>query len=134
MNAGGLNYQIEHHLFPTLPRHNLRKVAAAVQALCEKHGLVYEHCGFASGESAHARPQDSALPRWKSCSVHAHGASQYAFIRTLCLFPELSCILYYQARARCCSGSRALPPPHVTCRCRRQLLPDEVSLAECCQQ
>ena len=23
---GGLNYQIEHHLFPTMPRHNLSKV------------------------------------------------------------------------------------------------------------
>ena len=23
---GGLNYQIEHHLFPTMPRHNLKKV------------------------------------------------------------------------------------------------------------
>jgi acyl-lipid Delta6-acetylenase / acyl-lipid (9-3)-desaturase len=48
-HAGGLNYQIEHHLFPTLPRHNLRKVAAAVQQLCEKHGLAYEHCSMAAG-------------------------------------------------------------------------------------
>ena len=24
---GGLNYQIEHHLFPSMPRHNLRKAA-----------------------------------------------------------------------------------------------------------
>uniref|UniRef100_A0A914MK60 Fatty acid desaturase domain-containing protein n=1 Tax=Meloidogyne incognita TaxID=6306 RepID=A0A914MK60_MELIC len=23
---GGLNYQIEHHLFPTMPRHNLKKM------------------------------------------------------------------------------------------------------------
>jgi acyl-lipid Delta6-acetylenase / acyl-lipid (9-3)-desaturase len=44
-----LNYQIEHHLFPTLPRHNLCKVAAAVRQLCEKHGLAYEHCGMATG-------------------------------------------------------------------------------------
>ena len=47
--AGGLNYQIEHHLFPTLPRHNLAKVQAAVQELCSKHGLVYESCGIAAG-------------------------------------------------------------------------------------
>jgi fatty acid desaturase len=47
--TGGLNYQIEHHLFPTLPRHNLCKVAAAVRQLCEKHGLAYEHCGMATG-------------------------------------------------------------------------------------
>jgi len=47
--TGGLNYQIEHHLFPTLPRHNLAKVRQAVQTLCEKHGLVYESCGMATG-------------------------------------------------------------------------------------
>ena len=47
--AGGLNYQIEHHLFPTLPRHNLAKVRAAVEELCRKHGLAYESCGMAAG-------------------------------------------------------------------------------------
>ena len=41
---GGLNYQIEHHLFPTMPRHNLRKAQVAVKALCAKHGLPYEEC------------------------------------------------------------------------------------------
>ena len=48
-SAGGLNYQIEHHLFPTLPRHNLSKVQQKVQQLCEKHGLHYENCGMAAG-------------------------------------------------------------------------------------
>jgi len=47
--VGGLNYQIEHHLFPTLPRHNLAKVRAAVEELCRKHGLAYESCGMAAG-------------------------------------------------------------------------------------
>lgn len=47
--TGGLNYQIEHHLFPTLPRHNLAKIQKRVQGLCEKHGLVYESCGMAVG-------------------------------------------------------------------------------------
>ncbi|XP_034501461.1 fatty acid desaturase 3 isoform X4 [Ailuropoda melanoleuca] len=40
--SGHLNFQIEHHLFPTMPRHNYRKVAPLVQALCAKHGLSYE--------------------------------------------------------------------------------------------
>jgi fatty acid desaturase len=40
--TGGLNRQIEHHLFPTLPRHNLRKAQKRVYALCSKHGLYYE--------------------------------------------------------------------------------------------
>eukprot|EP00897_Mesotaenium_endlicherianum_P008768 jgi/Mesen1/791/ME000110S_11058 len=38
---GGLQYQIEHHLFPRLPRHNLRQVTTKVQALCKKHNLPY---------------------------------------------------------------------------------------------
>ncbi|KAL3692131.1 hypothetical protein R1sor_005782 [Riccia sorocarpa] len=40
--SGGLNWQIEHHLFPTMPRHNLGKVAPHVKALCAKHGLEYQ--------------------------------------------------------------------------------------------
>jgi len=40
--TGHLNFQIEHHLFPTMPRHNLYKVAPRVKALCEKHGHKYE--------------------------------------------------------------------------------------------
>nr|XP_030689814.1 fatty acid desaturase 3 isoform X1 [Globicephala melas] len=40
--SGHLNFQIEHHLFPTMPRHNYRRVAPLVKALCAKHGLSYE--------------------------------------------------------------------------------------------
>ncbi|KAF6103267.1 fatty acid desaturase 3 [Phyllostomus discolor] len=40
--SGHLNFQIEHHLFPAMPRHNYHRVAPLVQALCAKHGLVYE--------------------------------------------------------------------------------------------
>lgn len=47
--AGGLNFQIEHHLFPSLPRHNLGKVSKRVRELCEKHGLTYESCGMVKG-------------------------------------------------------------------------------------
>lgn len=47
--TGGLNYQIEHHLFPTLPRHNLGKVKEAIMELCTKHGLVYESVGMGTG-------------------------------------------------------------------------------------
>ena len=32
---GGLNYQIEHHLFPTMPRCNLRKVRPLVMEFCK---------------------------------------------------------------------------------------------------
>ncbi|XP_061318056.1 acyl-CoA (8-3)-desaturase-like [Pezoporus flaviventris] len=40
--TGHLNFQIEHHLFPTMPRHNYCKVAPLVKALCEKHGIEYK--------------------------------------------------------------------------------------------
>ena len=36
-----LNFQIEHHLFPEIPRRNLRKISARVQAFCKRHDLPY---------------------------------------------------------------------------------------------
>jgi fatty acid desaturase len=38
---GGLNYQIEHHLFPSMPRRNLRRSQPLVAAFCQQHGLPY---------------------------------------------------------------------------------------------
>jgi fatty acid desaturase len=38
---GGLNYQIEHHLFPSMPRPNLKKAQPLVRAHCAKHGISY---------------------------------------------------------------------------------------------
>lgn len=40
--TGHLNFQIEHHLFPTMPRHNLYKIQPHVRALCAKHGIPYK--------------------------------------------------------------------------------------------
>jgi len=38
---GGLNYQVEHHLFPSMPRPHLHKAAALVRAHCAEHRLPY---------------------------------------------------------------------------------------------
>jgi len=38
---GGLNYQIEHHLFPSMPRPNLRRAQPIVRAFCHEHGIPY---------------------------------------------------------------------------------------------
>ena len=38
---GGLNYQIEHHLFPSMPRPNLRRSQALIRAFCDQHGVSY---------------------------------------------------------------------------------------------
>lgn len=40
--TGHLNFQIEHHLFPTMPRHNLYKMTPYVKELCAKHGVPYK--------------------------------------------------------------------------------------------
>ncbi|WP_199513802.1 fatty acid desaturase family protein [Nucisporomicrobium flavum] len=46
---GGLNYQIEHHLFPSMPRPNLRRAQPIVREFCAEHGLPYCETGlFAS--------------------------------------------------------------------------------------
>jgi fatty acid desaturase len=46
---GGLNYQIEHHLFPNMPRPNLRHAQPLVRAFCQQHGLPYTEASlFAS--------------------------------------------------------------------------------------
>jgi fatty acid desaturase len=39
---GGLNYQIEHHLFPAMPSPNLRKAQPIVRAYCAEIGVAYE--------------------------------------------------------------------------------------------
>ncbi len=38
---GGLNYQIEHHLFPSMPRPSLRRAQPLVAAFCAERGLPY---------------------------------------------------------------------------------------------
>jgi fatty acid desaturase len=42
---GGLNYQIEHHLFPSMPRANLRLAQPMVQAYCDRIGMRYVNTG-----------------------------------------------------------------------------------------
>ncbi|WP_240674898.1 fatty acid desaturase family protein [Cellulomonas endophytica] len=38
---GGLNYQVEHHLFPSMARPHLRRVQPIVREFCAKHGVSY---------------------------------------------------------------------------------------------
>ena len=38
---GGLNYQIEHHLFPSMPRPHLRRAAPMIAAYCRDHDVTY---------------------------------------------------------------------------------------------
>ncbi|MGV3570380.1 MAG: fatty acid desaturase family protein [Ramlibacter sp.] len=43
---GGLNYQIEHHLQPGLPRHALRAAAARTREWCRAGGRTYHETGW----------------------------------------------------------------------------------------
>ncbi|MFI2487562.1 fatty acid desaturase family protein [Promicromonospora kroppenstedtii] len=43
---GGLNYQVEHHVFPRMPSVNLRHVRPIVQAFCAERGIPYTETGL----------------------------------------------------------------------------------------
>jgi fatty acid desaturase len=43
---GGLNYQVEHHLFPSMPRPNLRRVQGLVRDFCTATDLGYSEESF----------------------------------------------------------------------------------------
>ncbi len=45
--CGGLDRQIEHHLFPRLPPNRLREIAPRIRAACEAHGVTYRTGGWA---------------------------------------------------------------------------------------
>nr|AAQ10731.1 delta-6-fatty acid desaturase [Anemone leveillei] len=81
---GGLQFQIEHHLFPRMPRCNLRKISPFVKELCRKHNLVYTSVSFFEGNrrtlatlknaALKARDLTSPIPKnlvWEA--VHTHG-------------------------------------------------------------
>lgn len=46
---GGLQFQAIHHLFPRMPRHNLRKAQPYVLDFCQEVGLPYSIYGFGKG-------------------------------------------------------------------------------------
>jgi len=47
--TGGLNFQIEHHLFPSLPRSRYVELAPKVQSICERYNVPYHSTAFWSG-------------------------------------------------------------------------------------
>ncbi|TQK18832.1 fatty acid desaturase [Microbacterium sp. SLBN-154] len=43
---GGLNYQIEHHLFPSMPRPHLRAASGMIADYCRAHNVAYTQTGL----------------------------------------------------------------------------------------
>lgn len=57
--TGGLDHQIEHHLFPTICHIHYPALAPIVQACAREHGLPYLHSGsFLQAVASHARMLD----------------------------------------------------------------------------
>lgn len=50
--CGGLQYQVEHHLFPQVPRHNLPKVHEHVVRFCKEEGVTYCEQDMIEGTAA----------------------------------------------------------------------------------
>jgi fatty acid desaturase len=60
---GGLNYQIEHHLFPAMPRRNLRRAQPVVRAFCAEHQVSYLETGLIASYAQALRHLDT-IGRW----------------------------------------------------------------------
>ncbi|MEV5584986.1 acyl-CoA desaturase [Nonomuraea pusilla] len=59
---GGLNYQIEHHLFPSMPTPNLRVARPIVREHCAALGVDYAECGL--------------LESWRQALSHLHAVGE----------------------------------------------------------
>ncbi|MEU8257955.1 acyl-CoA desaturase [Micromonospora inaquosa] len=63
---GGLNYQIEHHLFPSMPRPNLPHARPLIRQFCAEHDIAYHETtliqSWAQG-LAHLRAMGTASTR-----------------------------------------------------------------------
>ncbi|MBI5161722.1 MAG: acyl-CoA desaturase [Micrococcales bacterium] len=52
---GGLNYQVEHHLFPSMARPHLARARAIVREHCRTHDIAYTETSLASAHAAVVR-------------------------------------------------------------------------------
>jgi len=80
---GGLQFQVEHHLFPRLPRCHYRKIAPLVRDFCKRNGLVYSSASFWQSNlmivrtlrnaAMEARDLTSPIPKnlvWEAMNAH----------------------------------------------------------------
>ncbi|XP_061165492.1 acyl-CoA 6-desaturase-like isoform X1 [Saccostrea echinata] len=72
--TGHLNFQIEHHLFPTMPRHNLYKIQPIVQSLCKKHGIPYQMKTLSQSFVDIVKSLKHSGELWEA-TLHAHHVS-----------------------------------------------------------
>jgi len=70
---GGLNYQIEHHLFPSMPRPNLSRSQSLIEAFCQQRGVPYcqSSLGSSYGQALRYLNAIGRLPRAAAASSAA---------------------------------------------------------------
>ncbi|KAL8788440.1 MAG: hypothetical protein Q9213_001663 [Squamulea squamosa] len=72
---GGLQFQAIHHLFPRIPRHNLRKTQKLVQSFCNDVGIPYALYGFVEGNKhvvGRLADPTSELHSWEDTGPQLH--------------------------------------------------------------
>jgi linoleoyl-CoA desaturase len=74
--CGGLDRQIEHHLFPQLPPPRLREIAPEVRAICERHGIPYKTASW-------GRTLEKALGHIRRLSEHAEHGTVTEIVREM---------------------------------------------------
>ena len=47
--CGGLQYQVDHHLFPMMPRHHLPKAHGLIASFCKEWGVTYHEADLVDG-------------------------------------------------------------------------------------
>merc|ERR1712070_1317116 len=47
--CGGLQYQVDHHLFPMIPRHNLEKTHELIESFCKEWNVGYHEADLIDG-------------------------------------------------------------------------------------
>lgn len=65
----GLDYQVEHHLFPKIPHLNLPTAAAITRAWCAEHGLRHQTIGFGAALADVSRFMAAS---WRIAPVASH--------------------------------------------------------------
>jgi len=77
---GGLQFQAIHHLYPRMPRHNLRRAQKLVQKFCEETEIPYALYGFIDGnKEVIGRLSDVARQARILAECQKHAAKESVF-------------------------------------------------------
>lgn len=65
----GLDYQVEHHLFPKIPHQNLPRAAEITAAWCARHGIAYQSEPYLEALADASQFMADAWGRTASCPI-----------------------------------------------------------------